>query len=503
MRRIVRALLPILVGAILVGGILPAASRADSLPRGTPEAQGIASADLLSLVDALDAHGEAKRADGIHSVMIVRHGRVVLEGWWAPYAAGHRHQLYSLSKSFTSTAVGIARAEGRLSVDDRVTTFFPEECPAEPSAQLAQMRVADLLRMATGQQSEPPRIPGQSWVKQFLAHPVPFKPGTHFLYNTPATYMQSAIVQKVTGEKLVDYLEPRLFLPLSIESPTWETSPEGICTGGYGLSVRTGDIASFGQLLLDRGAWNGRQLVEPEWIDAATSRQVANGSNPNSDWDQGYGYQFWRCRHGAYRGDGAFGQFCVVLPEQETVVAITSGTRDMQGVLDILWKHLLPALRPVAIPEDAEGHRRLQDRLAALRVPLPGEAPVPAALADTTFHFADNDAKLSSVRVEPAAGDEPATLVLESHGHTQRVPCGRGRWLASHVAWGGNPPAPAAAAIGTDGTACVVRICFVETPFVATLRLEPEGSGVKLGGGTNVGFGPTALPELTGTPGTK
>lgn len=499
--------MPRLVPALLVAlllAVFPAPGRADALPRATPESRGIASADLLALVDALDAHGDAKRADGVHSVMVVRHGHVVLEGWWAPYAAGHRHQLYSLSKSFTSTAVGIARAEGRLSIDDPVTTFFPEECPSEPSPNLKAMRVADLLRMATGQQSEPPTGRKESWVKQFLAQPVPFKPGTHFLYNTPATYMQSAIVQKVSGEKLVDFLGPRLFLPLAIESPTWETSPEGICTGGYGLSVRTGDIASFGQLLLNRGTWNGRQLVPGEWIDAATSRQVANGSNPASDWDQGYGYQFWRCRHGAYRGDGAFGQFCVVLPEQEAVVAITAGTGNMQGVLDILWSHLLPALRPVAIPEDAEGHRRLQDRLAGLRVPLPGadagDAAWPAALAGTTYRFADNDAKLASVRMEPAAGDEPATLVLESHGHTQRIPCGRGRWLASHVAWGGSPPAPAAAAIGTDGGARVVRICFVETPFVATLRLEPEGSGVKIGGGTNVGFGPTTLPELVGQP---
>ena len=491
--------MPRLVLALLLV-LLPALAPADTLPRSTPEAQGIASADLLALVDALDAHGDGGVADGVHSVMVVRRGHVVAEGWWAPYSSGHRHQLYSLSKSFTSTAIGIAQAEGRLSVDDPVVGFFPERAPAEPPANLKAMRVADLLRMATGQQSEPPRVEPVSWVEQFLAHPVPFKPGTHFLYNTPATYMQSAIVQKVAGEKLVDYLEPRLFLPLSIEAPTWEVSPEGICTGGYGLSVRTGDIASFGQLLLDRGAWKGRQLVPAAWVDAATGRQVANGSNPNSDWDQGYGYQFWRCRHGAYRGDGAFGQFCVVLPEQETVVAITAGTRDMQGILDILWKHLLPGLRPVALPEDAAGHQHLQDRLAVLSVPLPVVGRVPAKLADTTFHFAANDAKLESVRVEPAAGDEPRVLVLESHGHTQRIPCGSGRWLAGQVAWGGHAPAPAAAAIGTDGEGCVVRICFVETPFVATLRLEPEGSGLKLGGGTNVGFGPTRLPELVGEP---
>ena len=479
--------------------ILSIAGRADDLPRSAPEAQGIASADLVNLIDALDAHGDAASADGLHSVMVVRHGHVVCEGWWAPYTAAHRHQLYSLSKSFTATAVGIAAAEGKLSADDPVLGFFPDEAPADPPANLRAMRVTDLLRMATGQQTEPPRAAGTSWVQQFLAHPVPFKPGTHFLYNTSATYMQSAVVQKATGTRLVDYLGPRLFLPLGIDGATWEESPEGISTGGYGLSVRTGDIASFGQLLLDRGAWRGRQLVPAAWVDAATARQVANGSNPASDWDQGYGYQFWRCRHDAYRGDGAFGQFCVVLPGERTVVAITAGTRDMQGILAILWNHLLPALRAAALEPDEAAHARLRQRLATLSVPKPA-AGVPAGLAGRTFRFPENAARLESLRIEPATADRPAVLVLGAHGASQRGACGAERFLAGEVAWGGKPPAPAATVIGTEGDACVARICFVETPFVVTLRLEPDGAGARLSGGANVGFGPTRLPDLVGTP---
>ena len=267
----------------------------------------------------------------MHSFMLLRHGHVVAEGWWSPYDAEAPHSLYSLSKSFTSTAVGLAIAEGKLSLDDEVLKFFPEDAPAEPSNNLKAMRVSDLLRMSTGQQTEPPRTPDQPWTKTFLAHPVPFKPGTHFLYNTSATYMLSAIVQKATGQTVLDYLRPRLFEPLGIEHPTWETSPQGISAGGYGLSIRTEDIARFGQLYLQKGKWQGKQLVPEAWVEAATSRQTSNGSNPNSDWDQGYGYQFWRCRHGAYRGDGAFGQYCIVLPEQDAVIAITSGVKDMQA----------------------------------------------------------------------------------------------------------------------------------------------------------------------------
>src|SRR6185312_2801990 len=168
---------------------------------------------------------------------------------------------------FTATAVGLAIAEGKLSLDDQVIKFFPEETPAEPSANLLAMRVRGLLRMNTGNQSEPlirvddPSKQPDTWVKTFLTHPVPFKPGTHFLYNSPATYMLSAIVQKVTGMTVLDYLKPRLFEPLGINNPRWVASPQGITAGAYGLSLRTEEIARFGQLYLQKGKWRGKQLV--------------------------------------------------------------------------------------------------------------------------------------------------------------------------------------------------------------------------------------------------
>src|SRR5262249_20696480 len=307
----------ILVGLVASSGsFCIAAGPSSALPRSDPEAQGVSSAAILAFVEAAD-----KDIDALHSVMLVRHGNVVAEGWWSPYDADTPHALFSLSKSFTSTAVGLAVAEGKLSVDDEVLKFFPDDAPAEPSDKLKAMRVSDLLRMSTGHQAEPSLRTEEPWTKVFLAQPVPNKPGTHFLYNTPATYMLSAIVQKATGTTVLDYLRPRLFEPLGIEHPTWGASPQGITLGGYGLSIRTEDIARFGQLYLQRGKWQGKQLVPEAWVEAATARQTSNGSNPKSDWDQGYGYQFWRSRHGAYRGDGAFGQFCVGLPEQDAVIA--------------------------------------------------------------------------------------------------------------------------------------------------------------------------------------
>jgi CubicO group peptidase (beta-lactamase class C family) len=344
------------------------------LPRSSPEAQGVSSAGVLAFVEEAN-----QKVHSMHSFMLVRHGHVVAEGWWKPEAPEKPHVMWSLSKSFTSTAVGLAVAEGKLDLNDPVLKFFPDDAPAEPSANLKAMRVRDLLGMATGHETEPQfkNSKTEPWTKIFLAHPVAHKPGTHFLYDTPGTYMLSAIVQKATGQTVLDYLRPRLFEPLGIENPKWDMSPRGINFGGWGLYLRTEDIAKFGQLYLQKGQWQGKQLVPAAWVQATTTRQTSNGSNPNSDWEQGYGYLFWRCRHGAFRGDGANGQFCVVMPEQDAVLAITANTGDMQGELNVAWDKILPAFNPAPLPEDAEEWNKLKEKLANLAVPTAADAKKP------------------------------------------------------------------------------------------------------------------------------
>lgn len=332
------------------------------LPRSTPESQGIASEAVMKFIQAADS-----QVDSMHSFMLLRHGQVVAEAWWKPESADKPHVLWSLSKSFTSTAVGLAVSEGKLSLDDPVLQFFPEETPQDPSKNLQAMRVRDLLTMSTGHQEQVNLSQAENWVQAFLQHPVPHKPGTHFMYNTPATYMLSAIVQKVTGQHLLDYLQPRLFDPLGIPKPQWDNSPQDIALGGYGLYLRSEDIAKFGQLLLQQGRWEGKQLIPQDWIALATSKQVSNGSNPDSDWEQGYGFQFWRCRHGAYRGDGKSGQFCIVLPEQDAVIAITANARSMQGQLNLVWEHLLEAFHDRPLPADVDAYSRLQEIVANLQ----------------------------------------------------------------------------------------------------------------------------------------
>jgi CubicO group peptidase (beta-lactamase class C family) len=493
----------------LLAGLAHGAVAQSALPRSTPEAQGISSAAILSFVQAADSG-----IDGMNSFMLVRHGRVVAEGWWGPYDAGTPHVLYSLSKSFTSTAVGLAIADGKLSVNDEVLKFFPDEAPAQPSANLRAMRVRDLLRMNTGHQTEAALF-GQvessmrsaTWVKRFFAHPVPFKPGTHFLYNSPATYMLSAIVQKSTGQPVLDYLQPRLFEPLGIERPTWVSSPEGVNAGAYGLSVRTEDIAKFGQLYLQKGTWNGKQLIPAAWVEEATALQTSNGSSPRSDWDQGYGYQFWRSRHG-YRGDGAFGQYMLILPQYDAVVAITSGVRDMQSVMNLVWDKLLPEMKAAPLPANAVAQRALATRLAGLTMRTSNgkpTSPLASAISGKWYELAENERGIRAVSLE-LGSSAPALVVRTASGET-RTPIGLGAWVRNRAGFANGiermlsvPAQPQVAASGawTADSTFRVKLVAPETPFYSTLDFRFDGDRLVLDAEQNVSFGPTKLPRLEG-----
>jgi CubicO group peptidase (beta-lactamase class C family) len=500
-----------LFGAAVIASQLRA-QVGSSLPRSTPEQQGIASSAILDFVRAADTS-----IDAMNSVMIVRHGHVVAEGWWAPYDSATPHVLYSLSKSFTSTAVGLAVAEGKLNVDDQVLSFFPDDAPAQPPANLRAMRVRDLLRMSTGQQTEPSLfVPADStlrdasWVRRFFAHPVDFKPGTHFLYNSPATYMLSAIVQKTTGQTVLDYLRPRLFEPLGIEHQTWVASPEGVSAGAFGLNVRTEDIAKLGLLYLQRGVWNGQQLLPAAWVDEATARQTSNGSAPTSDWDQGYGYQFWRSRHG-YRGDGAFGQYMLVLPQYDAVVAITSGVRDMQAVMNLVWDKLLPAMGPSPLAEDPRARGALQTKLSALEVQRP-RGTATAALARTIsrrwYTLSENDRGVRAMALDFSL-PTPALVVRTASGET-RTPIGVGRWVRSRTGYANgmermlavpNTPEVALSGSWTADSVFTLKIVTPQTPFYTRLEFRFTGHSseqLNLTGEQNVAFGSRMLPSIEG-----
>jgi CubicO group peptidase (beta-lactamase class C family) len=326
-------------------------SGGESLPRSTPAAEKVEAKSITDYLEAVKASGQ-----DLHSLMIVRNGNVVSEQWFGDNAADKPHVMFSVSKTYTATAIGFAVAEGRLKVTDKVASFFPDKMPASVSDHLKELEIRHLLTMSSGHDTEPGRDVHGDWLEAFFAAPFEHRPGTQFVYNSMATYVLSAIIQKVTGEKLINYLSPRLFRPLGIVGVTWQESPQGINTGGWGLSVKTEDMAKLGLFILQKGRWNGDRLLPERWFDEATASHIESlpaGTKKedlkmkpeDSDWLQGYGYQMWRSRHNSFRADGANGQYILVLPEKNAVIAITADIKDMQAELNLVWKHLLPALK--------------------------------------------------------------------------------------------------------------------------------------------------------------
>jgi CubicO group peptidase (beta-lactamase class C family) len=343
----------------------------------------------------------------MHSLMILRHGKVVTEGWWYPYKPQYKHIMHSVSKTFTSTAIGFAVDEKLLTVDDKVISFFPDDLPQEVSPYLEELTVKHLLTMSTGQDPAPDfALSDGDWVKLFLSAPVVNEPGTVFSYNSYASHMLSAIIRKVTGQNTFDYLKPRLFDPLCITDIEWETDAMGINMGGWGLRIRTEDMARLGQFYLQKGRWNGDQLLSKAWIKEASSLQIYQRDSLtleeelHDNWVQGYGYQIWRCTNNAYRADGANGQLIVVMPEQDAVVVITENTGDAQQVMRLVFDHLLPVMVEGEYAARDEDTEELQTMLSALAIPDPFRTEEDLEIprnASRSYDLEPNDSGLEGV----------------------------------------------------------------------------------------------------------
>lgn len=294
------------------------------LKRSTPEAEGLRSKDVLAYIDSL----MRQQTTDMHGVMILRNGKVIAEKYNEPFAAEYSHTQYSASKTFTAFAVGLAIQDSLLSLTDHLVDFVPEMLPEVVGDSLAAITVEDLLTMRSGFPVDTDmRTIYSDWIRRYLSHRMVALPGTKFAYDSIDSYLLSAIVQKVTGMTVFDLLKKRLFTPLGITQVAWEESPEGVTCGGWGLYIQLESMAKFGQLLLQRGEWNGQQLINPEWIDAMTSLHV---SQPNG---QKYGYHIWLTDYpGMVRCDGAWGQYIFVIPDRQMVVAMTQCKRS--GSLD-------------------------------------------------------------------------------------------------------------------------------------------------------------------------
>jgi len=490
----------------------------NTLERSTPEQQGVSSQGILDFLDAV-----AGSPHEFHSFMFLRHGRVIAEGWWDPYKPDLKHTLYSTSKSFTATAVGFAVTEKKLTVTDKVISFFPDELPDTVPDFLADMTVRDLLTMTAGQDPDPTfgvTLNDSNWVRSFLALPVVHDPGTKFLYNTLATYMLSAIVQKVTSEKIIDYLTPRLFQPLGIEGMDWETDPMGINTGGWGLRLKTEDMARFGQFFLQKGQWNGKQVLPEEWIRDATTAWIEQAPDApqskkdSSDWMQGYCYQMWRCRNNAFRGDGAYGQFIIVMPDEDAVIAITSETGDMQGEINLVWQHLLPAMQKDKLAENEQVSAKLSQRLSSLVLAPPQKTDDPAkagVISGKTFVMDENSKRIESMSFHFMGN--MCHLNLKKNNNTFNLAFGAGEWEKGETTktgpnlvstervnfLGDFPVKVAGSYLWKDDNTLELILRYIESPHTETITCKFDGKKVEadIRASNNRGRGEVMMGEMS------
>ena len=474
----------------------PGRTPAPEMVTATPESQGVPSAAIGRWLEAC-----GRELYAMHGFVVVRHGRVIAEGSWKPYDTLNRpHMLYSHSKSFTSTAIGFLVDDGKVDLDERVLDIFPDKAPAEPNENLKALRIRDLLTMNAGATltNYVDRENDLDWERRFLASEFGVKPGTEFNYDSIATYMLSCIVGRRSGRDMMSFLKERLFDKIGIGPVSSSVSPSGTPCGGWGMYMTTRDLARFGQFLLQEGVWNGERLLSREWVRLATGRQTATGkvlaakdaAVEASDWKQGYGFQFWRCRNGAYRADGAAGQFTIVLPEQDAVISLNAGLGDMQRALDLVWGYLLPNMGD-ALPEDPVSVRTLRQCCAALAIPVPeGRGKVPDVFVGKKVELAKNLRGFKSVTLSREDGG--LRLDIETPAGVSSVPVGLGEWKAGEIRvddkkyenpgdYIGAHPTAAAAALGGDGV-LRVRILVTDTPGRVELAFRDGGGSVSVSG---------------------
>jgi len=392
--------------------------------------------------------------------MVVHHGHVVAEGWWAPYSAERPHLLYSLTKSFTAVAVGLAIGDGLLSVDDRVVDVLPDHVPDDISERGRRITVHHLLSMTSGHATdslaEAWRLEPDNLVKGFLRVPFPDAEGTRHAYDNATTFVLARMVERVTGRDLPELLDERLFQPMGVHHHEWDRVASGATFGFHGLHLTTEALAAFGELLRRGGLWGDQQLVSREWVRLATQPHVQTlpieGASGDADYICGYGYQFWASRHG-YHGDGSFGQQCVVVPSHDLVVAVTGAhTQAQAGVGHV---------------DSARDDVTLDERLRRLRIPpVSGSAP-PDCAVHAMIHASVRESPLpdgTAVIVEPANGGWVLQL-----GSCLAVEVGQGEWRES------TPFGRSVVASGAwHEETFVADLCVITTPHRVRLVVNPR-----------------------------
>jgi len=493
------------------------------LPRASLTSRQVDPRGIAAFLDAVEADGIE-----LHSLMLYRGGAVVAEAFWKPYAADIPHMMHSATKSWVACAVGLLIDDGKLALDDRVIDFFPEDLPATVSDNLAAMTVRDLLTMQSGHRTGLSggewRGMTESWTRAFFREPVEDVPGRTFIYSSGCSYILSAIVTKRTGRLAADLIAERIGRPLGMGPLPWDVSPEGVSTGGNGLSCTTEDFLKLGVLHLQKGRWNGQQILSEAWVRDATRGQVAevwmgsfdgrrygardpSGPKPEER-REGYGYQWWMSPHGAFHASGLFGQQCIVMPEQDAVLAYTAALAKRDPRLTAhVWAHLFPALGAVAAASEAEA--ALAKRLGGLHLADPDgdvQGPLAAELNGRTYVMAPNADNVA--RIGFTFGPTEGRFTLEDHRGTHIVAFGLGHGLAGETTVTGHylhheyEPGQmrvVASGVWTDPKTFRMTWRFVETAFADTVVCRFDGDGVVMERSVNTNSSALSRPPISGT----
>ena len=402
----------------------------DGLSRSTPEQQGVPSETIARFFEQVQEKGYE-----LHGLMMLRHGKVIAEHWWQPYAPQYQHAMYSATKTFTGTAIGFAVQEELLDIEDKVISFFPELLPDTISPQLNELAVKHLLTMSVGHASTRYAGSGESQVRSFLATSFAHEPGTSFAYNITASHMLSHILAKVTGMSIHEYLKPRLLEPLGIKDVVWEMDNDGIPMGNGGSHMRTSDLAKMGLFLLNKGKWNGKQLLNPEWIEAAatphifqhpewTAEQIANAAD---DQAQGYGYQIWMGRNNSYRAIGGQNQLIMVIPEYDFILVCHSQIGDEAGFNSLIYD-MLGDMSDKKLKADNAFDLNAEIAGYEIKRPFEGTTVNKVTMSTRRYQMEENTKGIDNVLFRfDASGNCYLTFVSDSAIHN--IPFGLDNWL--------------------------------------------------------------------------
>ena len=363
------------------------------------------------------------RSEGINlrTVQIYKKSEPVLRFCFKPYRFEDPMHLYSLSKSFTSVAVGICRDEGLLSTETTLGELFADKFTEGTNEEAKKIKISDLLSMQSGHGEC--KLYKMRWaddaVKAFISEPLDHEPGSVFIYSTGATAVCAAAVERVTGKKTVDFLYEKLFSKLGIEKPRWREMRDGCALGGIGLYLSSDDITKFMLMLYNGGVWNGERILSRSYINEATSRHSLDVNNGAPDWIAGYGYQFWLNERGGFRGDGAFGQLGMVFPEEDTVVTVTGEVGNMSTEVRLLYKLL----------DDLEGG---DGDISALEYIAEHEymtAETRKFQDDVTYKVGENSVGINALRLY---GENLLHAVLYTDYGVHEIVCGNGEYILNH-----------------------------------------------------------------------